>query len=380
VTSGQLIDAFVERLDLELDATVDETHRRMALAVPSLDIVARPEIAAAAEASSRGSLRAVLSALQARGAPHQVPPEPLREARLCARLGIPVDDLLQTYRVAHEQILGIAIEVFERAPATAEDRAEALRAVARSLYGYLDLVSTEIPKAYAAAGAARGDRLLADVRRVLAGDRDELEAAAYDLRAAHVGVVAWGPAAAEALSGAVAEDGVVVEVGEEVAWAWTRRATTLPTPPPGVRFALGNAARGAHGFRRTHAEALRAQAVAVRTRAQVARYADVAVEWLAVTDPAAARGFVEAELGELAAGGAREARMRETLAAYLGAGQSRAAAAAALGVADRTVAYRIRTAEERLGRPVYARATELAIALRWAALLDDGEPLPDSAT
>ncbi len=110
--------------------------------------------------------------------------------------------------------------------------------------------------------------------------------------------------------------------------------------------------------------------MAVRTGAGTTHYADVAVEWLAMTDLAAARVFVDAELGPLLGGGVRGERLRETVAAYLASGQSQAATSAKLGIGDRTVAYRIHTAEERLGAPVYARATELAIALRWAALLE----------
>jgi hypothetical protein len=54
----------------------------------------------------------------------------------------------------------------------------------------------------------------------------------------------------------------------------------------------------------------------------------------------------------------------QTLRAYFASAQNASAAAAMLGVHEHTVGYRLRTIEERLGRPVIARRAELETALR----------------
>ncbi|HEV7772769.1 MAG TPA: helix-turn-helix domain-containing protein [Conexibacter sp.] len=379
VTARQLIDAFIDQITASVDEILDETNRLMGEAVPTMDITAHPELAATAEASSRASLDLLMDAFRNRAVPAAVPPEGIAETRMCARLGIPVSDLLDTYRIAHHQVWRLAIDVVERASPVPEVRAEALRVIAHSLYGYLGLASAVLPEVYASARSTRTHRLLASVRRVLEGVSSELEETGYDLRANHVGLVAWGADAGVMIDALTAAGGLAVMVEDETVWGWIAAGSGPDDiPVAAARLAIGEPARGLGGFRRTHIDAIRGQAVAARTGAPVTRYRDVALEWLALSDLGGARAFVDAELGLLAGGGARGARLRETVAAYLVAGQSRAAAAAALGVADRTVAYRLRTAEERLGRPVYTRSTELAIALRWATFL--GPNLPESAT
>jgi DNA-binding PucR family transcriptional regulator len=77
-----------------------------------------------------------------------------------------------------------------------------------------------------------------------------------------------------------------------------------------------------------------------------------------------ARDFVARELRGLDGGDSRSARLRETLRAYFASGQNASAAAALLGVHEHTVSYRLRTIEDRLGRPVTARRAELETALR----------------
>ena len=94
------------------------------------------------------------------------------------------------------------------------------------------------------------------------------------------------------------------------------------------------------------------------------RYADVALEVLASTDPAAAGAFVERELAGLDAADPRSERLRDTLGAYFSAGHNAAAAASELGVHEQTVAARLHAVEERIGRPVGARRAELETALR----------------
>ncbi|HLQ47495.1 MAG TPA: helix-turn-helix domain-containing protein, partial [Candidatus Dormibacteraeota bacterium] len=81
-------------------------------------------------------------------------------------------------------------------------------------------------------------------------------------------------------------------------------------------------------------------------------------------DEARARAFVSRELRGIDGDDPRSRRLRRTLRAYFASAQNGSAAAALLGVHEHTVAYRLRTIEDRLGRPVAARRAELETALR----------------
>jgi len=100
----------------------------------------------------------------------------------------------------------------------------------------------------------------------------------------------------------------------------------------------------------------------------VTTFADVALEALAVGGEDLAREFVQAEMGDLAQADRRVAAVRDTVSAYF-ASRGAAAAARQLGVSERTVTYRLRHAEELLGRSLNQRRAELETALRLHRLL-----------
>jgi DNA-binding PucR family transcriptional regulator len=60
----------------------------------------------------------------------------------------------------------------------------------------------------------------------------------------------------------------------------------------------------------------------------------------------------------------RNAILQKTLLTYFSTGHNAASAAAALGVNERTVRNRVRTAEQLLGRPLEAHSAGIEIALR----------------
>jgi DNA-binding PucR family transcriptional regulator len=65
-------------------------------------------------------------------------------------------------------------------------------------------------------------------------------------------------------------------------------------------------------------------------------------------------------------------KLRETLSAYFACGFNASAAAALLKVNDRTIAYRLNTIEQLLGRRVRARQAELRAAIRLERVLRTG--------
>jgi hypothetical protein len=163
---------------------------------------------------------------------------------------------------------------------------------------------------------------------------------------------------------------LVVSLTGETAWAWLGRTRPFELPE---RFesigsavvSLGEPGGGTAGFRRSHREARDAHAVALRSRGRaLVRYDDVALESLIAGDEERARAFVARELEGIDGDDARSRRLRETLRAYFACAQNASAAAAMLGVHEHTVTYRLRTVEQRLGRPVTARRAELEVALR----------------
>ena len=90
---------------------------------------------------------------------------------------------------------------------------------------------------------------------------------------------------------------------------------------------------------------------------------------IATADLDRARVFVTRELRGLAADDDLTTRLTATLRIYLEEHSSRGRTAKRLGIHDNTVSYRIKQAEEVLGRSVDQRTLELRVALALAHLV-----------
>ena len=137
-------------------------------------------------------------------------------------------------------------------------------------------------------------------------------------------------------------------------------------------FALGEPAKGLQGWRLTHRQAQAALAVALRRSesrpgGMFTRYADVALLASALKDEALARALLDIYLTPLDDHRGSGPVLRETLRAYLAAECQASSAAVKLDVARSTVAKRLRTIEEKLGRTLHPCSAELEVAL----LLDE---------
>ncbi|WP_320671959.1 PucR family transcriptional regulator [Patulibacter defluvii] len=379
-TVESTLETVAQMLEGELEPMVDEMTQRMRDEVPGLAELHGPEFAAYCRRSCFANLRIAIDGVRAgSGTSPATPPEALQEARLAARLGIDLSPLSQTYRIGHavawERIV-VALEDLRLSPAA---RRDALRLGSAYLFRYIDRVLLAVGEAYGAERAVlfrsaeqRRARLVHDV---LAGADDDAGELGYDVHGAHLGLVAWGTApelALQELGERLSRRVLIGVVGSDAVSGWLEAVELRPADWTAildqrhgdVRIAVGRPGRGIDGFRRTHRQASRAQAVAMRTRAPVTRYGDVVVESLALTDEQAAAEFAADELGPLTHDDERSRRLRETLRAYLGTSCNATAAAAMLGVNDRTVAYRIRGIEDLLGHPVASRSVELQLALR----------------
>jgi hypothetical protein len=389
----------VERVVAAMEAREDELVaamlRRNVAEVPDLGIAGdEPEMLDTYRASATANLRAGLTMLSdgvARlldGAVDpggvlpsvDVPIDLVLEARASARARVPLEALLRTYRIGHAVTWEALIDEVARVVPESADRQTVLRLLSRFTFAYVDLVLPVVTSEYEAERgrqARRSDqRRLDQVLMILNGTVVDAGDLGYDLRAWHLGLIAWGDGAAAAVQ-QVAEElarpVLCVRTAEGTAWGWIggrsrpRRDTWERIRgarlPDGVSVALGTGLRGISGFRRTHRQARDARQVGMALRNRVTRYSDVAVDALALRDPDAARAYVDEMLGALKSAKNSDV-LRDTLEAYLGWGLNASSAAKSLGVNDRTVAYRLKVFEELSGLSLIAQRFEVEAAMR----------------
>ncbi|MFF4806336.1 PucR family transcriptional regulator [Streptomyces sp. NPDC002144] len=343
-----------------------------------------------------------LLAIEADGhPPAQIPPE--AEAHLVdlVRRRVPVDLLLTHQRRIHSQLADHFMGGC-RSLVPLTDLAASLEHVSHVLFEFADTFATITAESYAAqnerflssTAAARYETVLA----LLAGE-GAVDAASRQLahpltNAYHIGLVlhpADSPShtadhldhlARSLLRGFGADAQLVVPVDRTETWAWgafrARPPGETPLLPGGADVLVGVGAphRGVEGFRSTHEEALEAVRVGAfgarsTAGASVVRYDEVRLLSLLIADPGKAARFVRDELGALGSSAASTRVLRRTVRAYLDCHGSPAEAAKELRVAKNTVIYRVKRAEELLGRSVRDSQLELHAALRLAELFPD---------
>jgi hypothetical protein len=325
-------------------------------------------------------------------------------ARRLAQHGVPVAALLRAYRLGSGRFEEWCLaELGRRTDSASIVSATGMR-IAATLNSYIDRVSEAVLSAYelekekwlrnqSAARAAR-------VRALLRNEQLDVDASeailGYRLRQHHLGVVTWitGPTAGgdtlgllERATGEVAAqthcDGrlMFVPQDESSAWAWLplggRRdialsGVTVKSIAGGdkIQFAFGEPAVGVAGFRRTHQQALSAQAVALSAgpAPPVTSFAEVAPLALMSGSLELLRAWVAETLGPLADDDDHNARLRDTLRVFLQENGSYKTTAERLTLHKNTVQYRVRKAEESLHHPIVQDRlrTELALlAAQW---------------
>ena len=125
------------------------------------------------------------------------------------------------------------------------------------------------------------------------------------------------------------------------------------------------------GFRITHQQAIAAQAVVLAAGSPAPRavaFSEVAPVAMMLGSAELLRAWVLSTLGSLAADDEHHARLRDTLLVFLRNGGSYKTTAEQLILHKNTVQYRVRKAEESLGRPVGDNRQDVELALqasRW---------------
>ena len=325
------------------------------------------------------------------------PAASLEYARRRAQRGTALTALLRAYRLGHTCFSDWLLKELARQADGAAMITAATLSMSRTVAGYVDQTSEEIVAAYTHERERwlrnRSTARAARIRDLLSGERVNAAATeatlGYRLRQYHVGVVCWaGDATAavdnitrleHAISHVAAEvaasgDPVFLPRDESSAWAWLPlgirdRFDAAAAAAAGVdgdlHFAFGDAARGSAGFRLTHQQALAAQAVALAAgRApRVVTFEEVAPVAMMLGSADLLRAWVLAILGGLATDDEHHARLRDTLLTFLQSGGSYKATAEQLTLHKNTVQYRIRKAEESMGRPAGSRY-DVELALR----------------
>ncbi|MPY97623.1 MAG: hypothetical protein GEU97_06395 [Actinophytocola sp.] len=330
----------------------------------------------------------------------EVPSAAVEYARRLAQHGVAVDAMIRAYRLGQDSFLQRAFEELTGDdPALLAEVAQRLTAIS---FAYIDRVSQQVLTVYedererwlANRNAARAAR----IRELLDESHVDVllaeETLGYRLqRQRHLGVVLWAVergspvsqiSVLERYSRTLAEHlgcgarPLFVPTDEAEGWAWLPIHRDAPEPTADslapaaracgddVNIAIGRPGRGVDGFRSTHQQARQAQAVAVIAggEASLTLFRDVGPVALLCADLPATRVWVQDTLGPLAIDDGQHARLRETLRVFLAAGCSYLAAASALTLHKNTVQYRVRRAEQELGRGVRDDALSVELALR----------------
>lgn len=305
--------------------------------------------------------------------PEPIPAVAMAQARRAARHGVGLETVLLRY-AAGSRLLG------DYVMANGEDLpAQALRQVLDAqgllLERLMVAISTEYKHEVKQAGRSLAYRRAEHVQRLLSGETADGAALEYEFDTWHVGVIATGAEAEEAvraLSAALERRPLSVSPVEGSVWVWFRDFRPLPSAtveralshlPAGVKLAVGEPGHGIDGWRLTHRQAQAALLVALHRAQPLTRYADVALLAAALRDEMLARSLREIFLAPLDSQRNGGAALRETLRCYFAAGRNASSAAVPLGVARHTVENRLRTVEQTLGRPVHSCLPELEVAL-----------------
>ncbi|HTP15733.1 MAG TPA: helix-turn-helix domain-containing protein [Streptosporangiaceae bacterium] len=343
-------------------------------------------------------------------------------ARRLAQRGVPVAALLRAYRIGLARFEDWCLQELGRQTDDASLISAAGMRIAGVAASYIDKVSEEVLSAYEAEKESwlrnRSVARAARVRALLRNEQVDVDSSeailGYRLRQHHLGVVTWITGAAAGgdalgrLEHATAEvaaeahcDGrpIFIPQDESSAWAWLplggrhdfaiQSATAGSTAASAtIRFAFGAPARGVAGFRRTHRQALSAQAVALAagpSGQRVTTFGDVAPLALMAGSIDLLRDWVIETLEALAYDDDHNARLRETLRIFLQENGSYKATAERLTLHKNTVQYRVRKAEDNLGHPLGDDRLHVELALlasQWlgAAVLrptaEPSTPLP----
>jgi hypothetical protein len=306
-----------------------------------------------------------------------IPAQMRAQARAAARNAVSLDTVLRRCFGGYTLFGDFLIEEAAKLQLPGEELKRLLRSQAHHFDRLVSATSEEYAREAESLPGSSAQLRAELVGRLLDGELIDTAELAYDFDAHHLGLIAQGPGAAEALRDLAAPLDrrlLLVRREADLAWLWLG-GRSRPDPvdlegpiaaswPPRIALAIGEPGESLAGWRLSHRQAAAALPVAQRRRAEPVRYADVALLASILRDEVLAASLRQLYLEPLAAASGGGEVLRETLRAYFAAERNVSSAAAGLGVKRHTVTNRLRAVEERLGRPLDECSLDLDAALR----------------
>ncbi|HSS42726.1 MAG TPA: helix-turn-helix domain-containing protein [Solirubrobacterales bacterium] len=310
----------------------------------------------------------------------ELPDQLLMQARRAAQTEIKLDTVLRRYCAANSLFTDTLITEADRLGLPRKELKRAFRSLAISFDRLLAAITEEYERAAAESGESNEERRGELIERLLAGELIEGPELAYDFSAWHLGLVAFGLGAVDAVRNIVGHGDanlLILRRRDGVLWAWlgarcraavAERARVFSDETPEASVAVGEPAQGLAGWRLTHRQAVAALPLAIKGASGLASYSEAPLLVTALNDDLLASSLRRLYLAPLAEerDGGRAAK--ETLRAYFDAGGNVSSAAAALGVNRRTISARLIQIEGRLGCRLDAFSAEVQTALCLDAL------------
>lgn len=317
-------------------------------------------------------------------------------ARLVADRGLPLGDLLRSFRLGHAcfgQILTDAIMALEQDPA---ELADAVHESERFSFAVVDVVSSGIGAVYVEECQRLNSRTASKRRDVVRAllDNDSINIARAEQLLGHrligpqLAFICWSDDDRAAPQRAVSALQETINAPRPVLLAmdayaiagWfdmsrgcvriDELAAAAGAAAPAAHVALGPVLPGPSGFRSSRAGAERVRRVVSLSRRQaptLTGWTDVALVDALSADLDAARALVRNELRALTRAGDDIEMLRHTAQAFVASGYSYAAVASSQHIHRNTALQRVKKAQELRGRPLTERPAELLAAL---ALMD----------
>ena len=362
-------------------------------------------------ASTGSNLSAMFEALRHGIAADQIdaPAPAVAYAQRFAQRGLPVDALLRAYRLGDHRFIQWFLERLAAQVRSPDELERAASAVVEFVVSYVDRISEALIDIHGQERdlwARRTDAARAAQIRAVLSDASLNEATAeimsgWAMHPWHTGAVLWGEPeehdperrreeAARSLHAAGASAPLIALADAHTLWVWFSSSTEPAAGEPDlsavldrcptVRVAIGEPARGLAGFRRTHTEARRAQAVAEAAvpAMRSTHFSEVRLAALLSENLDELRGWVHRTLGGLAVDDAATAKLRETVRTHLETGGTSVETGRRLHVHRNTVYYRVQRAEEVRGRSLDEDRVDLEVALALCAQLGRSVLLPSA--
>jgi hypothetical protein len=353
------------------------TTRVSALADPGVS--PDPDYVTGLRASQAVAIEYGLAALESGNSrTPETPPTLLAQARAAARSGIRLETVLGRYFSGYTLLIDYAIAEADASELlTTVELRDLLRDQAVVFERLIAGVSEEYRREAHGRPISNEQRRADRVRRLLAGELIDPVDLAYELEDWHIGAVAAGPGAAEALqelARSLDRRPLVIRREEGPAWGWLgcrrevdwdrtyeRIAALWPTE---IRLAVGEPAKGRAGWRLSHRQAQIAFPLAHPSDSPVVRYGEVALAASVLQDDVLSSMLRQLYLEPLAGDRDGGQCLRATLRAYFAAERNVSSTAAALGVNRQTVRNRLQRVESALGRDIRSCGAELETALQ----------------